>query len=186
VLPPLSKVWLLVWLLLSIGYSVPPLRFKARPLIDAYSNILYALPGLVLYSLFVAQLPPWWLVVSLLCWNAAMHTLSALPDIVADTKAGLRTTAVVLGRKKASWFVLLNWVVAVSLPLLLMTSVPWWTLVPLLVYPFVGYCALKSDETALFALYQKMPLLNAIIGLYLFWLVLLSRFGLDALWQVLQ
>jgi len=98
----LTAVLMGIFLVLSIGYSVPPLRFKARPLFDSVSNVLYAMPGFIAASIWAptTAIPVTAIAASWL-WCMAMHTFSAIPDVTADKKAGLATTATWLGVRGA-------------------------------------------------------------------------------------
>lgn len=86
-----------LFILLSLAYSLPPLRLKARPLLDSLSNGLYLTPLLVAWGLYSSRTPSWSLVVAGLLWCGAMHAYSAIPDIESDRRAGLRTVATLLG-----------------------------------------------------------------------------------------
>ncbi len=86
------------FMVLSIAYSAPPFRMKGRPGLDSLSNMLYMAPLLVSWSFFSPEPPAAPLVLAGICWCMAMHAYSAIPDIASDKRAGLRTTATVLGR----------------------------------------------------------------------------------------
>ena len=98
-----SQIVFVIWVLFSTFYSVRPLRFKARLLLDSWSNVLYILPGIMVYLIFepLANLS-WPLVVAAWVWAMGMHLFSALPDIKSDRSAKVKTTAVWLGFKKAT------------------------------------------------------------------------------------
>jgi 4-hydroxybenzoate polyprenyltransferase len=96
---PLSSVlWMLLYALLFVGYSAPPLRFKARPYLDSLSNAAYAFP-LVFVPLALGEAPVWAAAVGLMAWSAAKHTFDAVQDIREDAEAGIETTAVRLGAR---------------------------------------------------------------------------------------
>ena len=42
---PHAWPWLLLFVLTGVGYSMPPVRAKSRPVLDAAFNILYVAPG---------------------------------------------------------------------------------------------------------------------------------------------
>lgn len=88
------------------AYSLPPVRLKTRPGLDAVSNgLLILLIFLTGYSIETAgipgELPPVFMVGVLLCTGAAMHIYTAALDYEADRRAGDRTVAVALGRRAA-------------------------------------------------------------------------------------
>jgi 4-hydroxybenzoate polyprenyltransferase len=80
-------------------YSAPPLRFKARPYLDSFSNTDYAFP-LAFVPLALGHEPMWLAVVGLMLWSIAKHAYDAIQDIPQDSDTGIRTTAVHLGVKK--------------------------------------------------------------------------------------
>ncbi|MEF8819397.1 MAG: prenyltransferase [Haloferacaceae archaeon] len=83
---------------LGVEYSAPPFRFKTTPLLDSISNGLYVLPGAATYAALAGAPPPLLALVGGWAWTMAMHTFSAIPDIEPDRRAGIETTATVLGR----------------------------------------------------------------------------------------
>lgn len=95
---PRPTVWFALFVALSVAYSAPPLRLKARPVVDSVSNVLYVVPLLVSWSLFERELPPTPLALAGVLWCMAMHAYSAVPDIESDRRAGLSTIATLLGR----------------------------------------------------------------------------------------
>lgn len=106
-----SLIILVLFFLLSLFYSAPPLRFKSKPFIDSFSNILYFLPGVIAYIETSGNLPSWILIIGFMCWTSAMHLYSAIPDISYDRKAGLKTTAVFFGKTKSLWICFLLWLI---------------------------------------------------------------------------
>lgn len=92
------------FLALGLAYSAPPVRFKTTPLLDSLSNGLYILPALVGYGAVSGGLPPLPAIIGGWLWAMAMHTFSAIPDIEPDRTAGIRTTATVLGERRALWY----------------------------------------------------------------------------------
>ena len=95
-LPWGAVTWMLLYAVLFVGYSAPPLRFKARPYLDSLSNAAYAFP-LVFVPLALGEAPVWSAALGLMAWSAAKHTFDAVQDIVEDRRAGIETTAVWLG-----------------------------------------------------------------------------------------
>lgn len=95
VLPGWAALWMGLYALLFVGYSVPPARFKTRPYLDSLSNAAYAFP-LVFVPLALGDAPVWPAAVGLMAWSAAKHTFDAVQDIHEDRASGIRTTAVAL------------------------------------------------------------------------------------------
>ena len=95
-LPPGAVMWILPYALLFAGYSVPPARFKARPILDSLSNAAYAFP-LVFVPLALTAPVVWPAALGLMAWSAAKHTFDAVQDVDEDRRVGIQTTAVRLG-----------------------------------------------------------------------------------------
>jgi 4-hydroxybenzoate polyprenyltransferase len=94
--PPSAITWMFLYALLFVGYSVPPVRFKARPYLDSLSNAAYAFP-LVFVALALGSGPVWPAALGLMAWSAAKHTFDAVQDVDEDRRVGITTTAVRLG-----------------------------------------------------------------------------------------
>jgi 4-hydroxybenzoate polyprenyltransferase len=88
--------WMLLYAAIFLGYSVPPLRLKARPYLDSLSNAAYAFP-LVFVPLALGSSPVWSAVIGLMAWSVAKHAFDAVQDLEEDRAAGITTTAVRLG-----------------------------------------------------------------------------------------
>ena len=100
---------------LAVEYSAPPLRFKTTPFLDSLSNGLYVLPGVVAYIAIAAESPPLLAVAGGWLWTMGMHTFSAVPDIEPDRKAGIDTTATVLGERWTLVYCAAVWLAAAAL-----------------------------------------------------------------------
>jgi 4-hydroxybenzoate polyprenyltransferase len=98
-LPPEGIVALAAFYALGTAYSAPPLRFKTTPLLDSLSNGLYITPGIVAFAAMTGEIPPLLAIGGGWLWTMGMHTFSAIPDIEPDRKAGIQTTATVLGER---------------------------------------------------------------------------------------
>lgn len=155
----------------GLGYSVPPIRAKTKPFIDAYFNVLYIFPALVSYGLLTNSFPPLQLVVAGACWCAAMHAYSAVPDIRADQKARIRTIATVLGKQKTLIFCALNYGAAALL------AAPWiglFSTFGAVVYLWLMYVSQQTKtKEELFRYYTYFPTINMMVGMLLFFWVLL-------------
>jgi 4-hydroxybenzoate polyprenyltransferase len=174
-----AAVLLITFLFLSWGYSAPPLRFKARPFWDAYSNVLYAFPGFFAYALFTGHLPTMPVVLMGLTWSAGMHAFSAIPDMTVDKKAGIATTAVYLGTNNTLLFILANWLVfsLVCLYYFGILGILGWIPFGIALYIF-----LKKKRTADF--YWYFPYIIPTLGFIAFWYIMITRFGWEQLWQL--
>ncbi len=125
--PPAAVLWMLLYAGLFVGYSAPPLRFKARPYLDSLSNAAYAFP-LVFTPLALGEPVVWPAALGLMAWSAAKHTFDAVQDIAEDQRAGIVTTAVRLGSRGVVLWSGLWWALAtlgfavVSLPVALVNA----------------------------------------------------------------
>jgi 4-hydroxybenzoate polyprenyltransferase len=113
--PPAAWPWLGGYVVLATAYSAPPLRLKTRPPLDSVSNGLYVLPGAAAYAALAGTAPPALAVLGGWVWTMAMHTFSAVPDIEPDRRAGIRTTATVLGERPTLLYCAVAWLVAAAL-----------------------------------------------------------------------
>ena len=98
VMPYRVALWILLYAVLFVGYSAPPLRFKARPYLDSLSNAAYAFP-LVFVPLALESPVVWPAALGLMAWSAAKHTFDASQDVDEDRRVGIKTTAVRLSIK---------------------------------------------------------------------------------------
>jgi 4-hydroxybenzoate polyprenyltransferase len=166
---PHAWPWLLLFVVTGVGYSMPPLRAKARPVLDAAFNVLYVAPGIAAYATLSGAQPSPPVLLAALLWCMAMHAYSAVPDIAADRAARLPTVATLLGQK----------------PTLVLCGTAY-ALAALLVYPSVGAFAVLAGLAylamialslrsrgpgELFSLYRRFPLLNTALGGALFCVV---------------
>lgn len=95
-LPWQAVAWMVAYSLFFTFYSAPPLRFKARPYLDSFSNTDYAFP-LAFVPLALGHEPLWLAVIGLMAWSIAKHAYDAIQDIPQDSDTGITTTAVHLG-----------------------------------------------------------------------------------------
>ena len=113
-LPPLAAAYVLGFLVLGAAYSAPPLRLKGRPPLDSLSNGLYVLPGAAAYAALSGTAPPTLALLGGWLWAMGMHTFSAIPDVEADRRAGIGTTATVLGREGAMAYCAACWLLSAT------------------------------------------------------------------------
>lgn len=161
----LIQVLLGIFLLLSYLYSAPPVRFKARPIVDFASNILYGVPGFIGYVQTTGHLPSWQVIIAVFFWTGAMHLFSAIPDIASDKQAGLLTTAVFFKSKFSLWlcfaFWFLSWLIVMfGLKLYVLGIVG-------VLYP-VAPLLLMRREDLIKNIYWYFPIYNALVGFVLF------------------
>lgn len=163
---PHAWPWLLVFLVAGVGYSMPPLRAKGRPVIDAAFNILYVAPGLATYATVSGSQPPLVIVLAALLWCMAMHAYSAVPDIVTDRDAGLSTVATQFGRRGTLLLCGVAYAVAAALAL---PAVGVFAVVGGIAYLVMITLSVRSQgPEQLFRLYRAFPVLNTALGGALF------------------
>ena len=160
-----ERMILLGFILLSYYYSAEPIRFKQRPFLDSASNILYALPGVFSYYLTSGTLPPTPVLVAAFMHTFSMHLFSAVPDIAYDTETGIRTTAVVLGRRLSLALCLVLWSGLAAYTLQLGSGNPL-SLLPL-TYPLMTVALIVLDK-AVDSVYWSYPYINVGFGCLLF------------------
>ena len=159
VLPAAARPWFAGFLLLGVEYSAPPLRFKTSPLLDSVSNGLYVLPGAAAYAAVAGSHPPAAAVVGGWLWTMAMHTFSAIPDIEPDRRAGIRTTATVLGEPAAQVYCGVCWLAAAAAFGLLSVRLG----LLLLAYPAV-VAAVYLSRVDVARAYWWYPAINVAVG----------------------
>lgn len=176
-LPRAAFLSFCLFLFLGIAYSVPPLRLKARPFLDALSNVLYVLPGLVAWYAFGGGAINWYVVLAGSVWCIAMHAYSAVPDIEADRAAKLSTIATTLGKNGTLFLCGLLYFLAAGL-----ASVVWYGFPILAGFIYLALmirsAQLKTHD-GLLAMYRLFPWINAVFGFVIFWWIVL---GMDSRW----
>ena len=157
-----------LWVLCSAFYSLRPIRFKARLFVDSCSNILYILPGVMVFLMYqpIAKLS-WPLVISAWLWSMGMHLFSALPDIEADRNADVKTTAVWLGFKRATLLTIVYYSTAAFI-FAFNTNI-WLGLLAFSSYSVPTlYIYFTKNPKRVFSLYKKFPYINLFSGAVLF------------------
>ncbi|MFN6963070.1 MAG: prenyltransferase [Pyrinomonadaceae bacterium] len=169
-----SFLTLVAFLLLSIFYSAPPARAKGIPILDSAFNGLYVLPGVFAYQITAGTFPPLVVVVAGWFWTMAMHAYSAVPDIDADHRAGVRTIATFLGSTSTVVFCLVAYLAAA---LLIMTEEPALGVSLGVVYTTLMLISLAVGRrrSGLFPIYRIFPLVNTLCGFAIFCYVALTR-----------
>lgn len=169
----LERALFVLLLFLSWSYSAPPFRWKSKPFLDSASNILYVLPGLFAYVLTTQTLPSLLIIFGLGCWTAAMHLFSAIPDIQADTKAHLATTAVTFGRKKSLIFCIVLWLIS---SLIIISTTNQFIALLSLAYPLIPLAILLNKKLDENTIYWYFPYINNFFGMITFWSIILIKF----------
>ncbi|MEY7851303.1 prenyltransferase [Natrarchaeobius sp. A-rgal3] len=159
VVPQAAWPWIAGFLALGAAYSAPPLRFKTTPFLDSLSNGLYVVPGAAAYAAVAGVQPPILAVLGGWLWAMGMHTFSAIPDVEPDRKAGIRTTATVLGEHRTYAYCGACWLASAGAFALLDPRFGG----VLLVYPIlIG--AIATSSVAVDRAYWWFPAINTIVG----------------------
>lgn len=158
------------FLFLSYFYSATPLRFKSKPVLDFSSNMLYIMPGMFAYVLVSSRFPPTLLVLAGFFHISAMHLFSAIPDIDYDKKAGIKTTAVILGKKSSLFLCFIFWSLLSFLTVLLTGFHPLSYLIS--IYPMIPLFLLIQEKIDIKTAYWFLPYVNTSLGGLLFTVLL--------------
>ncbi|MWV40256.1 prenyltransferase [Natrialba sp. INN-245] len=170
IVPRVAWPWIGAFLVLGAAYSAPPLRFKTTPFLDSVSNGLYVVPGAAAYAAVAGVQPPLLAVLGGWLWAMGMHTFSAIPDVEPDRKAGIRTTATVLGERRTYAYCGACWLASAGAFALLDPRFG----AVLLVYP-VLVVAITASSVAVDRAYWWFPAINTVVGTIL---------TLGALWRL--
>jgi len=152
-------------------YSAKPIRAKARPFFDSvFSAGHYVATGAFGYYLVGGVGFPLLPLLAGMSWAIAMHAYSAVPDISADSGAGLKTIATMFGKKYTILLCLALYALSAILTFQYFGVV---SLVLGLVYVSLMLVSLrtKTDE-ALLKLYTYFPYLNGFAGMIIFFTIL--------------
>ncbi|MBC7708151.1 UbiA family prenyltransferase, partial [Polaromonas sp.] len=162
----------LIFVITGVGYSLPPVRAKARPVFDSLFNILYVAPAFAVYSAATGQLPSVLAIAAATLWCMAMHAYSAVPDIKADAASRTATVATLFGRQPTLWLCGLAYTAAAGLSYAL---IGWPALIGGAVYLALIVLSLRTDTNEqLFRLYTWFPIVNTVLGAGLFFATLLG------------
>ncbi|UCH34161.1 MAG: prenyltransferase [Armatimonadota bacterium] len=156
---------------LAILYSVPPVRLKAAPVLDAASNVLYALPLFLGFHQFAGELPNTEVIAISFLWTAAMHIFSAALDIDTDRRSGLRTTASALGYRGSLLVCAALWIAVFVLVAGYRILHPWG--LAAICYPLIPLLLMVRPAAAGLQAYRLFPALNAIAGMAAFFVAVL-------------
>ncbi|WP_276281120.1 prenyltransferase [Halorussus caseinilyticus] len=157
-----AGAWVLAFLALGYAYSGPPFRLKTAPPLDSVSNGLYVLPGAAAYVALAGEQPPALALAGGWLWAMAMHTFSAVPDIEPDRRAGIRTTATLLGERRTLAYCAVCWSLAAGAFGLLDARAG----ALLALYPLFAVGVAETDVDVARA-YWWFPAFNTLVGMAL-------------------
>lgn len=162
------------FLFFSIFYSAPPIRAKAIPILDSAFNILYVFPGAFAYQMLTGSFMPWILFAAAGLWTMAMHAYSAIPDITADKEAGVSTIATLLGKNGTLLFCLIAYLASAALA---WNHLGYFSVILGAVYAaMIAISWFSKNENGIFSIYRRFPIVNAVVGFALFWIVAFDLF----------
>jgi 4-hydroxybenzoate polyprenyltransferase len=162
-----ARIGYALFVALCTLYSAPPVRFKARPFLDSYSNVLYVIPGFLGYYLAAGGWPPLTIIGAGALWAAGMHAYSALPDIEPDSRAGIATVATALGERRGLLFVMFNWIGFAALIIVALGAYG----LPTLLYPLMPLALYLNPRWSVARAYRWFPFVNAGFGFLAFVLI---------------
>jgi 4-hydroxybenzoate polyprenyltransferase len=153
----------IIFLFFAFFYSAPPIRAKARPVIDSlFSAGHYVATGVFGYYLAGGIGFPVIGVIAGVSWAVAMHAYSAVPDIQADIAAKLKTIAIIIGAKRTIYFC---WFLYVLAAYLVFESIPFASIAGLITFSYFMWRSSQArSDAALFKIYTYFPLINTSVG----------------------
>ena len=173
-LSPRTLPALVGFVFFSVFYSAPPIRAKAIPIVDSVFNILYVFPAVFAYQMMTGSFPPWKVIVAAGLWTLAMHAFSAIPDIDADREAKVNTVATVLGKNGTLLLCLISYLASAGLAFQYLGI---WVVLPAAVYAaLIGFSWASKNGEGVFRIYQRFPIVNAVVGFALFWVIAWPKF----------
>ncbi len=162
-----------LFIFLGFFYSAPPLRAKARPVIDSFFNILYVLPALVGYFLTNAQELQWPILVAAGLWTMAMHAYSAIPDIEADFQANIQTIATYFGKNRTLIFCTLCYLISSFIAAVYIGTIGYLLGIVYLIMMRITFQ--QQSPARLLQIYKYFPIVNIAAGFVLFLTILFTK-----------
>ena len=165
-----SIIAFLAFIFFALFYSAKPIRAKVRPGFDMiFSAGHYVATAFFSFALISEKYPPSKALIGGMLWAMAMHAYSAVPDIQADEKSGIKTIATVLKHKPTIILCTLFYTISALIAYSYIGSISLLLLIP---YLFLMAISFNSNEERLFTIYTYFPPLNAVIGMVLFFIVI--------------
>ncbi len=171
--PRAALMAIIAFLFFSFFYSAPPIRAKARPILDSMFNVLYIFPGVFAHFLIGGAAFSFQLFFAAWCWAMAMHAYSAVPDISSDRAAKLSTVATLFGFRGTLVLCLLLYISSAIFSFSVLGA-----LAAVLGVLYAGLMLLSlqtKTESELLRVYKFFPLINTLSGMALFFAVAQSK-----------
>lgn len=108
--------WAAAMYILSLLYSIKPVRLKTRPVLDSFAQMAggFALPFMAIQSRYVGP-NDWPILIAILCFIWALIFPYQLADYEADRKAKINGTHILLGMKKSLAFGVSSLIIAAGI-----------------------------------------------------------------------
>ncbi len=172
-----SLIFLFVFLFFAGFYSATPIRAKTKPVLDSiFSAGHYIATAIFSYVLVSDMLdkPITWSTVFIcssagMFWAMAMHAYSAVPDIKADSDAGLSTIATKFGKK---YTVLLCALLYTLSGVLSFSYLGFLAILLTVVYLFFMLISIRANDESFFKIYKVFPIINTLSGMTIFFTLL--------------
>jgi 4-hydroxybenzoate polyprenyltransferase len=155
----LGLIWM-VWLVLSVFYSLEPIRLKTKPVLDSLSNVLYLIPGVIGFYQVSGSMPGYEILIGGACWCAAMHAYSAVIDIKADRKGGIQTVATYFGKVTTLLYCALLYLITA----VCFATLNLWLGILFMIYPILMLSQVKLADSKIEKVYWFFPIINAGVG----------------------
>ncbi len=151
-------------ILFTVVYSLKPIRLKAFPFVDSISNGVWCvIVGVMGYVAAGGENISFIPCLAGGLWASIMHAYSAIPDIEADTKAGIRTIATVLGVKKTLLVCLVGYIIIGVLFYEIDLLFHSFLVIPYIVLILISLKKMKQ-ATGFFSIYKIYPYITYIVG----------------------
>jgi len=150
-----------LFLVLALLDSLPPVRLRARPVLDLCASAICVLPAFLGYYQASGHYPAVLVIAAALCWTGALRLLSAVQDVLDDRDAGVRTTAVALGVRTSLLVCALLWSGFALIIVLQGYLMPLGVVA--FVYPLLGFYLFEYFEMGEHVA-KWLPLLNGVLG----------------------
>jgi lycopene elongase/hydratase (flavuxanthin-forming) len=173
---PRAAAALAFLLFTTFAYSVPPLRFKEVPFLDALTSATHFVTPLVFGLLYGrAGVFPWLELVAFVLWAMASQAFGAIQDVTPDRAAGLASIATFLGMGGTAVFSLVLYVGAIALLLTARQSLAYVCVAATFaLYPaHVVWFLRRPSEAAAHRHWRFFLFLNLFAGMIITWAFIL-------------
>lgn len=173
---PRAAAALVFLLFTTIAYSVPPLRFKEVPFLDAVTSATHFVTPLVFGLLYGRTgVFPWLEIAAFVLWAMASQAFGAIQDITPDRAAGLASIATLLGSRGTAVFSLVLYSGAIALLLTARQSLAYVCIAATFaLYPVhVLWFLRRPSETSAHRHWRFFLYLNLFAGMIITWAFIL-------------